>query len=448
MAYDEGARRWKLVTRYFKLTHALFLSRKPPVLENDIRVAVLGNVDAGKSSLIGVLKAGELDDGRGSSRKLVMKFQHELETGRTTSPAAHLAGFDENGNYSIVKDAHRVVTLLDMAGHEKYFKSVVGGVASGMVDYALVLVNARQDPTHMTVNHINLASSLGIPIVVVFTKIDGCPSDVLKNTKKLVTQLVKSVGKAPFAVRTEKDIDTVAYKLDSLAPLVSVSSVTGEWLPLLGKLLVSLPKRRHHSKKVNRPFEFLIDDVLNVTGIGSVVIGFVNAGQWKKGENVHVGPLSDGSYIKSVVKSVQIERSEVTHVWAGQTAAFALSLTKANRKRLRKGMVLLKEPVPATRSITADICFLRGREGTTVIKGRYETMVHILHVKQIARVIDFSSLDNEKLPSGEDSVLRPGDRATVRLQFLQRPEYIRPGMRILLRDGHVRGVGIVKEVFS
>ena len=64
-----------------------------------------------------------------------------------------------------------------MAGHEKYFKSVVGGVASGMVDYALILilVNARQDPTNMTVNHINLASSLGIPIVVVFTKIDGCP---------------------------------------------------------------------------------------------------------------------------------------------------------------------------------------------------------------------------------------------------------------------------------
>lgn len=416
-----------------------------PAPENHIRVAVLGNVDAGKSTLIGVIKSGDLDNGRGASRKLVMKHQHELETGRTTSPVAHLVGFDENGNYSVPKDAHRVVTLLDMAGHEKYFKSTIKGVTQGMVDYALVLVNARQDPTHMTVNHINLASSLGIPIVIVFTKIDGCPKDVLKNTKQLVTQLVKSVGKTHFAVRTEKDIDTVACKLDSLAPLLFVSSVTGEGLPLLGKLLVSLPKRRHHVKKIDRPFEFLVEDVLNVSGIGSVVIGFVNAGQWKKGESVHVGPLSDGAYMKSVVKTVQIERTEVDHVWAGQTAAFALSLTKVNRKRLRKGMVLLKEPVPAVRSFTADVCLLRG-EGTTIIKGRYETVVHILHVKQIAKVVDFSSLDREKL-SDADSVLRPGNTATMRFQFLMRPEYIRKGMRVVLRDGHVRGVGIVKEVF-
>ena len=34
----------------------------------DIRVAVVGNVDAGKSTTLGVLTRGNLDDGRGSAR--------------------------------------------------------------------------------------------------------------------------------------------------------------------------------------------------------------------------------------------------------------------------------------------------------------------------------------------------------------------------------------------
>lgn len=407
----------------------------------------MGNVDAGKSSLIGVLKSGVLDDGRGSSRQLVMKHRHELETGRTTSPTSHNVGFDENGNCTDPNDATRTVTLVDMAGHEKYLKNTIQGVSQGMVDYALVLVNARQEPTHMTMHHINLASTLGIPFAIALTKVDGCPTDVLKHTKSLVHQMVKSVGKAPFDVRTEKDIGTVAYRMDSLSPILFVSSVTGEGLDLLGKLLVSLPKRRQHKRKINRPFEFLIEDVYSIRGIGSVVSGFVNAGQCKKGETVHVGPLSDGSYMQSVIKSIQIDRKEVDHVWAGLSAGFALSLSKENRKHLRKGMVILKKPVPATRSFLADVFFVGGSKGsgTTITKGRYETTVHVLNVKQVARVIDFVSLDGEKLT--DEDVLRPGNRATVHFKFLNRPEYIRKGMRVVLRDGHVRGVGIVKEVF-
>ena len=43
----------------------------------DIFIATIGNVDAGKSSLIGVLTKGVLDNGRGKSRSMVMQFKHE-----------------------------------------------------------------------------------------------------------------------------------------------------------------------------------------------------------------------------------------------------------------------------------------------------------------------------------------------------------------------------------
>lgn len=82
-------------------------------------------------------------------------------------------------------------------------------------------------------------------------------------------------------------------------------------------------------------------------------------------------------------------------------------------------MVVLKEPVVASQSFTADVCFLKG-DGTTITKGRYETVVHVLHVRQTARVVDFNLLAHEDL-SVSDSVLRPGSRATVLFQFLHRP---------------------------
>jgi elongation factor 1-alpha len=145
-----------------------------------IRVAVVGNVDAGKSTLIGILTSSMLDDGRGSGRKNILRHNHEKETGRTSSISSHLLGLDGAGNVvpgnhkqeaEIANKSSRLVTLMDMAGHEKYLKTTVEGVSRGMADYALILVNAMQPPTHMTLHHLNLCVTLGIPVVAVMTKV-------------------------------------------------------------------------------------------------------------------------------------------------------------------------------------------------------------------------------------------------------------------------------------
>lgn len=59
----------------------------------NIRVAAVGNVDAGKSTMIGRLTSSLLDDGRGSSRTSIMKHRHEIENGRTSTASSHLMGF-------------------------------------------------------------------------------------------------------------------------------------------------------------------------------------------------------------------------------------------------------------------------------------------------------------------------------------------------------------------
>ena len=394
----------------------------------------------------------------------------------------------------------------------------IHGVASGMADYALILVNSRHPPTHMTHHHLNLCVSFGIHVVVVFTKVDGCPDHAFRNSKREVCKLLRrpDIGKRPFEIRSEEDVGTCLGKLGTLAPMVSTSCVTGEGIDLLKKLLFSLPKRRRHERKADRSFEYLVDDIFNVPGVGSVVSGFVNAGRLEVGPSAHVyvGPTDDGSFLKTVAKSAHISRIDTGVVTSGQSACLALSLSKDNRKKLRRGMVVLKESPTSTREFEAEICVLKG-EGTTIRK-TYQAYVHILNVRQSAfakkieivptNLLGLSSSSSTTTShyggdqDGDDEdndeiILRPGSRAKVRFEFAQRPvsdrrflsllmlllllcllllfcgidatmilinpvalavallflsfppqEYVRPGMRMLFRDGRVRGVGLVTGI--
>eukprot|EP00549_Striatella_unipunctata_P015045 CAMPEP_0118680570 /NCGR_PEP_ID=MMETSP0800-20121206/4439_1 /TAXON_ID=210618 ORGANISM="Striatella unipunctata, Strain CCMP2910" /NCGR_SAMPLE_ID=MMETSP0800 /ASSEMBLY_ACC=CAM_ASM_000638 /LENGTH=686 /DNA_ID=CAMNT_0006576735 /DNA_START=186 /DNA_END=2246 /DNA_ORIENTATION=- len=440
----------------------------------NIRVAVVGNVDAGKSTLIGTLTTSSLDDGRGKSRTSIMKHRHEIESGRTSTATTHLMGFRSTGEPiggkdtvrgnkrksedEVAREAYRVVTLIDLAGHEKYLKTTIHGVSSGMADYGLIMVNSRQPPTHMTQHHLNLCCSFGIPVIVIFTKIDGCPPHAMKNCKEEVLKLLRApeIGKKPFAIKNEADLATCMGKLHTLAPLIDTSCVTGQGIELLQKLLFSLPKRRRHENKVKRPFEFLVEDIFNVPGVGAVVSGFVNAGELTVGSNcnVYVGPKDDGTFMKTVAKSAHIARISTQHITAGQSACLAFSLNKELRKKLRRGMVVMKDPPTSTKHFEAEICVLKG-EGTT-IRRSYQAYVHILNVRQSAfarhieivnnNAIAAANHANKKKDDPDGIVLRPGSRAKVQFEFAKRPEYIRPGMRMLFRDGRVRGVGIITGI--
>lgn len=415
----------------------------------NIRVAVVGNVDAGKSTLIGTLTTSCLDDGRGRSRTTIMKHRHEIESGRTSTATTHLMGFRHSGEPiagrdsirvnkrktedEIARESYRVVTLMDLAGHEKYLKTTIHGVSSGMADYSMILVNSRHPPTHMTQHHLNLCCSFGIPTIIVFTKTDGCPEHALKNSKEELFKLLRApdVGRRPFAIRKEQDIATCTGKLNSLAPVIETSCVTGEGLNLLRKLLFSLPKRRRHERKANRSFEFLVEDIFNVPGVGAVVSGFVNAGELTVGTQCHVyvGPTDDGSFIRTVAKSAHIARINTSHVTSGQSACLAFALKKEDRLKLRRGMVVLRESPSSTKEFDAEICVLKG-EGTT-IRRSYQAYVHILNVRQsaFAKNIEIVNTNALGLPPSHAAhnddddgiVLRPGSRAKVRFEFAQRP---------------------------
>ena len=113
----------------------------------EVRVATIGNVDSGKSTLVGVLTKCVLDDGRGYARQLVFNFDHEKQNGRTSSVTQEIMGFKETKQVEphkttdkknnlwgkIVKDSDKIISLIDLCGHEKYLKTTIFGLTGSSI---------------------------------------------------------------------------------------------------------------------------------------------------------------------------------------------------------------------------------------------------------------------------------------------------------------------------
>jgi len=88
----------------------------------------------------------------------------------------------------------------------------------------------------------------------------------------------------------------------------------------------------------------------------------------------------------------------------------------------------------------------------TTIKEGYQPFIHIDHVRQSVKINQIKKIDNitennEIIYSLDcDTILRTGDKAIVQLEFINKPEYIKPSMKIIFREGNVRAVGKVINI--
>ncbi|PHH65624.1 hypothetical protein CDD82_1653 [Ophiocordyceps australis] len=430
----------------------LLIRRVPASVEHVIetRIAVVGNVDAGKSSMLGVLVKGDLDDGRGKARVNLFRHKHEVETGRTSSVGMEILGFDSRGRTvtsdtpgrklsweDIGRRSAKVITFSDLAGHEKYLRTTVFGLLSGSPDYCLLMVAANNGLVGMSREHLGIALALNVPILVVVTKTDICPPNILAQTMQQITAILRSPGarKVPTLMTSrEQCIDTAALLASQrICPIFQVSNVTGDKLDLVRILLNLLP----HAARANAaaPLEFHVNDTFSVPFVGTVVSGIVKAGVAHEGDAVFVGPDALGQFVHSSIRSIERKRIRVGAAAAGQSASFALK--KVKRRDVRKGMVVLprsdgQAPPRVHREFVAEVLIL---SHATTIKTRYQAMLHVGPVSQTCAIID---IDRE--------LIRTGDRALVAFRFVQRPEYLVPGDRLLFREGRTKGLGIVKSL--
>lgn len=460
-----------------KLYYGVFLIRNIDNNYIDLRIGVAGNVDAGKSTTIGTLTYGILDDGRGKARVNVFNHRHEIETGRTSSISSQILGYNSYGEVvnskflrqptwsDIVNKSFKIITFYDLAGHEKYLKTTIYGLTSIYPDYCLIMVGANVGISHMTREHIGLCVTLKIPFIIIITKIDIAPLNILEETITNINMIIKNgIRKKPYMIKNRDDIFNAIKLMNSetIIPVMQISNVSNINLDLLKSFLNLLPLKNTYSSKKYNPIQFNVDNTYSVVGHSTIVSGLLVSGTVKIGDNLYIGPFSDSSYKKIKVRTIHCKYRDIKEASAG--SYICLSLKNIARNEIRKGLVIIDDNCNkiATKIFYAFIHILHS---PTTIKIGYQPFIHVEHIKQSVKIVDIKKIEkNKKRPNpsnildidmhnltfdvitDEEIVLRTGDIAYVKLEFVFVPEYIKPEMKLVFREGKVKAIGKVVQL--
>lgn len=302
----------------------------------EVRVSVLGGVNAGKSTLLGVLTQGELDNGRGSARLNMFRHRHEIQSGRTSCISHEALGFDTQGNVinlaldmmtaeEVSEKSSKLVTFMDLAGHRRYLKTTIQALTGYSPHFSMLVVSA-EGINSMTYEHLDLIQALDISYFIVVTKIENTPFEATVAKLKSVLATIER-RKRPFLIRSNDDVITASARKfpKQIVPIFCVSNVTGEGLDLLTRFLFLLSPGISNAEKERleqEPCEFIVDEIFKIPGVGSVVGGLLVKGVLREDTAMRIGPLQNGSFYSVIVQSIHRNRAPCRVVRAGNSHFF------------------------------------------------------------------------------------------------------------------------------
>jgi elongation factor Tu len=272
-----------------------------------VNVGTMGHIDHGKTTLTAaitkVLSEGNPDVSF-TPFDQIDKAPEEKARGITIQ-IAHVEYETEKRHYAHV----------DMPGHADYIKNMITGAAQ--VDGAILVVSAADGPMPQTREHVLLARQVGVPsIVVALNKADMVDDEELLDLVELEVRELLSSYDFPGD-------DVPVIRVSALKALEGDEEWTGKILELMAAVDDYIPEPE---RPIDKPFLMPIEDVMSITGRGTVVTGKVEQGQVKVGEEIEIVGLRNTQ--KTVVTGVEMFRKLLDEGRAGDNIGALLRGTK------------------------------------------------------------------------------------------------------------------------
>lgn len=321
-------------------------------------------------------------------------------------------------------------------------KTTVKGLTRYSPDFIMLVINANNGIAGTTKEHLGFSMALGLKIFIIVNKIDQVSESWLEQKVTEIEDLIRSpcCDKIPIRVLTEKDAEQAACYLSDrqVCPIFMTSCVEGTNIDKLTKFLNILRPIVANEKEneLNQLPEFQVNDVFYKKKPGNILSGFVQSGSIKEHDKMLLGPFKSGKFIPVDIQTIQRYRVPCNIVKYGQSAAVSIGPLDNIKEKLRKGMVLVHPKLNPVACIEfeAEIFVLFHASQLSV---GFQATVHIDNVCQTAAIVKMNNTE-----------LKTNQTAKVVWKFLSRAEYVRPGSRMIFREGTSKGIGEIIGINS
>ena len=392
-----------------------------------VNIGTIGHVDHGKTTLTAAITMTLAQLGEAQA----MKYE-DIDK----APEEKARGITINTAHVEYETAKRHYAHVDCPGHADYVKNMITGAAQ--MDGAILVVSAPDGPMPQTREHILLARQVGVPYIVVFMNKTDMMDDpeLLELVEMEIRELLSAYdfpgddipiikGSALKALEYVQNGGTDVKTAPECQCIWALMDAVDEYIPS--------PQRA-----TDQPFLMPVEDVMTITGRGTVATGRVERGAAKVGDTVEIVGLMDKPR-SVVITGLEMFRKTLDMAEAGDNVGALLR--GVQRNEIERGQVLAKPGSihPHTHFI-GQVYVLTKEEG-----GRHTPFFNGYRPQFYFRTTDVTG--DIKLPEGVEMVM-PGDNIDMEIKLIT-PIAIEQGLRFAIREGgRTVGSGVVAKVIE
>ena len=387
-----------------------------------VNIGTIGHVDHGKTTLTAAIT--KTLSNLGLAEKVdfenIDKAPEERERGITIN-TAHVEYQTEARHYAHV----------DCPGHADYIKNMITGAAQ--MDGAILVIAATDGPMAQTREHILLARQVGVPAIVVFmNKCDMVDDPELLELVEMEIRETLSEYEFPgddIPVIQGSALKALEYNGDDTANAPETQCI----LELMKAVDEYIPTP---DRKADKPFLMPVEDVMTITGRGTVATGRVERGQLKTGEEVEIVGLTEEKR-KVVCTGIEMFRKLLDYAEAGDN--IGALLRGVQRNEIKRGQVLCApNSIHPHTKFRGQVYVLSKEEG-----GRHTPFFNNYRPQFYFRTTDVTG--SIHLDDGVEMCM-PGDNVEINVELIT-PIAIEEGLRFAIREGgRTVGSGVVTAI--
>ena len=382
-----------------------------------VNIGTIGHVDHGKTTLTAAIT---------KYLSLQGKAQYEDYSSIDKAPEERERGITINTAHVEYETDARHYAHVDCPGHADYIKNMITGAAQ--MDGAILVIAATDGPMAQTREHILLARQVGVPYIVVFlNKCDMVDDEELIDLVEMETRDLLSEYDFPG-----DDLPIIRGS--------ALGALNGEekWVEQIRALMTEVDNYIPTPARDNeKPFLMAVEDVMTISGRGTVATGRVERGQLRLNDPVEIVGIKPTS--SSVATGIEMFRKSMDFCEAGDNVGILLRGVK--REEIERGQVLCKPgSVTPHKKFTAEVYVLTKEEG-----GRHTPFFDGYRPQFYFRTTDVTG--EVELPADKEIVM-PGDTVTFKVKLLA-PIAMNNNDRFAIREGgKTVGSGVVTNIIK